>query len=537
MNKLKIIQCIVVYTLISAPLHGVTGKTFLMPRATGQDLVLEQAMTYQFIHRENPEPGFIIASTLFYQESTNPTGLARYFLPNNKTQLVIKGATAGGAAPDVSATWLQIAGVNTKLPVAAGNNSFATAANAALYLNEFQSKISIRPEIKSFGAMVQLHKSFDFLNNKVWASALLPFMQMETNAHLREFDVKNAISTVEAVPIFSVRNSTPPVTVRRIEQATASTPLNATQGFNNPDWRYGKIKNGTQKLAGLADIKLMLGYAPLANQFGKINVYGIGTIPMGYKPRSEFLVEPLVGNGRHFALGFGLSGDVKLYTHNCSSFDLMSSLEYNYLFQSCEMRSFDLLANGQWSRYLLVFQPNNLNFAGDPGNVPKPGINFFTKDLKVTPQSQVNWLTSLRYVSDRFGIEVGYNLWWKDQEHVRLAKTWDEQISLARIDFISTPAINPFTIQSFPQATISSATNQLSGTPAAPVTLVTQSDLNIASAANPSVLSHKIYMAMNVGGSCCQNIWQFGLGSSYEFADGNCTIDQWGIWMKCNLSV
>jgi hypothetical protein len=208
-------------TCASSVLHATTGKSFFKPRAVGQEAVLQYSMTQNFNMHNEKAPHFNLSGVGFYQESRQEGKLARYFFPNNKTELVIKGATAGGAAPDISATWLQIAGLDPNTP------------DLELYLNAFQSTISIKPELKRFGGALQFFKYLGC--DKFWFSAFLTVVQVETNAHLRESNITNAVTAPESLALFVIEDNALAEPILRLEPATDATILNATQAFNNPE--------------------------------------------------------------------------------------------------------------------------------------------------------------------------------------------------------------------------------------------------------------------------------------------------------------
>ncbi len=211
--------------LISSQASAVTNKTFFMPRPIGLDNVYENAAKrYRFNHVDSPI-AYNVSVMPFYQESTNPTDLARYFFPNNKTELVVKDASAAGTK-DISADWL-------------GIQSFGDA---------FESKIKIRPTYKSFGAVVHHHKRLEALP-RAWFTILLPFVEAQSKLNLTEFDKRNelppSIDYTDPVPAFS--------------RVTVNSFGNATEGLSNPFWKYGKFTTKRQKIAGLADIHLKAG--------------------------------------------------------------------------------------------------------------------------------------------------------------------------------------------------------------------------------------------------------------------------------------
>ena len=486
-------------------ISAVTNKTFFMPRPVSQDAVLQHASRTSWINDNEGEADFAIDVTVFYQESTNSSGLARYFFPDNKTELQIKGTQAVGTK-DVSGSWLQISG----------------EGNDGMYLNDFESKIKISPKQESFGAILNLHKKF----NSGWFSASFPFVQVKTDLRLNEYDEHNFLSKIDDIDIFEV-NAGGAIGITRYDRPYLQNNLNAIEAFNNALWKYGKIKNGVQKLAGLADVTLKAGFRPFEEKRFIFDIYADLVIPTGYKPKSEYLFEPMVGNGKHWGIGGGINLDINLWNKKDFEINLITDLNLNYFFENEEKRSFDLTGNGPWSRYFLIIEPDELE-------LPQPGINFFTKKLYVTPKFQLNWLTILHVNFEFLNIEVGYNLWFRQKEKVEL-KIWDESIYICHTQF-NQPLANPTETHSFSQARIDLDINTAGG--ADPnIIYVSQQDLNIESAVHPKIFSHKIYAALQISGEWKDNPVATSVSGAYEFANSNKSLENWSIWFQVNILV
>lgn len=108
---------------------------------------------------------------------------------------------------------------------------------------------------------------------------------------------------------------------------------------------------------GLADIPIMLGY-----DFCKSDAYHLGlylkfVIPTGTKIDSCFLqyvLSPVIGNGRHFELGIGASAHANIWVCDTSSFGVYGDGYIDYMYGACQTRTFDL-AGQPMSRYALVY--------------------------------------------------------------------------------------------------------------------------------------------------------------------------------------
>lgn len=521
------------------------SNTFFSHRSMQSDISIFNTTSDAFINRNKPSDRFDFSATVFYQESTNAKDLARYFLPGGKTEITIGGINAPGT-PDVSGTWLQIAGTNDPaVPVHFPDSGLVllpdgnprTVANEDLYLNQFSSKVSIRPEFKRFGTVLRAFKSFSYCSHQFWFDVVLPFVQVQTDLKLKEFDIQNEFATRDDIPTFVINDDVAANT--RIERPTASTMLNGAEALNNPAWKYGKFKQGTQKIAGLADITLRLGYLPIKNEQLIWNIYSNFVIPTSYKPKSENVFEPILGNGAHFGLGFGTSLDLEIFADACYQSHFTTNFEYAYLFRNTQVRSFDLIPNGEWSRYLLVFSPTGAPLSGE-NKTPTSGINVFSDRMHVTPQSEINWTSALNFDVKGWSFHVGYNLWWRQKEKVRLEKSWDKQVAIMHFP-VNGGAVAPFTLESFSTATIK---DHFLGVPGAlnagadpSIVLVKAEDINLDSAAHPSVIGHKIFGTIGYTLQwACQPI-DLLMGGSYQVNENMKTVQDWSIWMQVSLPI
>ncbi|MBS1988540.1 hypothetical protein JST56_06160 [Candidatus Dependentiae bacterium] len=519
----KLLLIILALAFLSSNVKAATSKTFFMPRSMHTDNLITGAQTNHFIAHNKKADRFLLDATLFYQESTNGKDLARYILPENKTEITIKGSTAGGDAPDISGTWLQIGGKDATTPL------------EELFFNSFSSKVSIRPELKRFGSTFYLYKALSSICKSLWFDATFPFVQVETNLNLKEFDVQNAAENRGNIEkfILSDLGGDP----ARIEQATMYTMLNATEGLNNPSWNYGKFSNGVQKLAGLADITLKLGYYPIKKNSYFLNMYSQLIIPTGYKPTIKNVFEPIVGNGKHVGLGAGFAGEIQFFKDACWEASFSSNFDYAYLLENRQRRSFDLISNGEFSRYLLVFAPN---IGKDTDHrTPTPGINIFSEIMKVTPQSEINWTNQLNLSCNNINFNIGYNLWWKDKEQVKLAHEWNKEVA---IEHFSTQADFPFRLESFSQASIKQSINQAGASDGLVgdnpiIKLVSKDNLNLNSASFPGAIGHTIFGSIGYATDWKKQPINLNFGSSYQVNSSKKVMQDWKIWLECSLNI
>ena len=478
----KLLSFAIFFSILSiSHSHGKTNRTFFMPRTINQDLVIQSNMSQHFINEfeetiNSPEQmDFFANPTVFYQSSTSSNKLCKYFFPENKTELIISGKDIA-TKKDIAAEW------------------FFIADNSGTRSDNFESKISIRPEYKSFGLNINLNQKLNFISNKLLLSVNLPFVQVKTDIQLKEYDVKNApTSNPYNMPYHN--------------------PTNVTEYFNNSTLKYSKLKNGILKLNDLADIKVKFSYEIKRSDSLIASIYGQTIIPTGQKPTAEYLFEPIAGNGGHFAIGLGANLEFEIF----ENFNLLATVDYNYLFETSQLRTFDL-NNGPWSRYLLLVTKDQF---------PINGVNILTQDCNIKPKSQFQTFIAIHYLFNSFHFELGHNLWYKSAEDVELRNAFPSDIGIAAL---KDGTINGNTLQN---AKISTNPDQ-DGTAFTPIK---QEEINISSGTHPSSLSNKFYASSGFEGKFKDNPYQANIGFAYEFGKGNETLNDWSIWLSLNFTI
>lgn len=489
---------------------NVCSHTTFVARSMSQNSVLELALHdyYQYhIPRCNECPSWLTLELTapYYFKSTNSKKLAHYFGPQCKDCFSV----GQNNESDISSLWLGIAS-----PLA----------------NQFQSSVCLRPTRTVIGGAIKLF--FDLSAwidngscNNWWASIFIPIQQVRHNLHISE------------TPNTGGQPIVPP-----------SFP-NAIAALNNPAWNYGKFSPKSLKRTGVDDICVKLGCDFMRDDINHAGLYGQLFIPTGKARNAQFLFEPTVGS-KHVGLGAGFNGDCLLFDCDVNSIDLLVDIRYAYFFSHKELRSIDLL-NGDWSRYLLVSQPSNTA-------TPLPGINFFTKEVSITPGSMVEMWTALSFNHCNWHLEVGYDFWYRQKEKISLA---NQDLGVGIYDIAFNPRISCPVSASC--ARICQSVPTLSDAPVSDITFVTVKNdenigtqgvrpgsdcsgidcsnicsyLNLNSAAHPKAYSSTVYAAISFDDClCCEYPYMVGFGGQYEFAHGKSALSQYGIWLKTAIS-
>lgn len=107
-----------------------------------------------------------------------------------------------------------------------------------------------------------------------------------------------------------------------------------------------------------ADISVVLGYNIVASEKGFLGIGFKATCPTGNVPTGEYMLEPIVGRGGLWGVGGDVMGHYKAWKNDEETkyLDVWFQGDILHLMPGVRpsMRSFDLLANGKGSKYLLT---------------------------------------------------------------------------------------------------------------------------------------------------------------------------------------
>ena len=434
------------------------GSHQFVPRGASTDLTWIDALTYHYIHRECPEKKFVWVGTAIYQQSRKSDRFGSAFLlgDGNNTLTVTQG---GGT------------GVVNSIELGLGNLSPAAP---------FTGTLTIEPTRKQFTYLGYMYFNLSDWWCGLWADVVVGV----TNAHhrLNCYEVSNGSSMCPGV--------------ETIAQALSNNNLTSAQ-FYCDNCLDGKRRTGFE------DVQVRLGYDHMWCNDNRVGIYLIGTIPAGRTPTAEYIFEPLVGS-KHWSIGAGFEGDYEVDWCGCdenSSLTLMTDFNYRYVFNHKECRTFDLLPNGPFSRYLLLVNQNS------PG-LPFPAADVTTAKVNVLPRSTIQWWLGLNYEYCDWDFEVGYNLFWRQKERLK------NDI----VPFPTNVGVYNLNGCGISNVTASNATMTNAGTSDTVFVPLSSTSLNIDSGLAGRLLTNKVYGALSWNGCICDCFeWMAGFGGSYEF--------------------
>lgn len=451
------------------------SHTYFNPRQITTNNVFQNSLSlywwYHDVLCEDDCAWWALWVTPFYQRSANRQKTAAYFFPCNQSAISVKEDGTG----NVGSLWLNLIGASGTF---------------------FDSDIAIRPQRSVVGAYINFRFDLSRFFCHSWLEVAFAPMR-----------VKHELN-------FCEQNKVPGV---------ACDLANVCEALNQPDWLYGRFNNSKLVRKGVDDVQFKFGYDWFYCDTDHVSPYFVGVAPAGKASCAVDVFEPTVGSN-HGSVGFGIIGDICLWGCDASEITLLSDFKYRYVLRACETRSFDLCDNGDWSRYLQVV------VEGEPSN-SLPGINAFTQQLNITPGSTIDWWLALHYQKCQYNIELGYDLWWRQQEHVELC-CFPQNIGI--YDIAGDCSRNPQTAH---RATIcETVTGANAASSDATFIKITCNDINLHSAATPKALSNTLYASFGYDGDLCDCPVIIGLGTSYEFGRNSAALDNWALWLKMGMS-
>lgn len=434
-----------------------------VPRSISTDLTYINALTYanRHLHVSSDKP-FTYAGQIIYQQSKTSKALGAAFLNGASNQIVVQQTPLAPNAVD--AIGLQLANTDP--------------------LNPFSSTFEISPQRKIFAYHGYFYANLDAFWCGLWFDAA--------------FAIVNARHSLHCTETGNVSTMCPGI-------ATVG------QALSNSDLDFGKFFCGLcddeKRRTGFDDLQLRLGYDYQwcgCNLFG---IYLIGTVPSGRKPTAEFIFEPLVGS-RHASFGVGFHGDYQFNSCVCpeASVVLMTDFNYRYVFSHRECRTFDLLPQGAFSRFLPVVTLAN------PFNTTA-AVNILTQKVNVLPRSTIQWWLGLNYEYCDMNFEVGYNLWWRQKEKLKDDTALVVPADVSLFDLSGAGIFAPLTVD----------------------------NIDLVSGLAGRALTNKVYGAFSWNGCICDGCfdWMTGFGGSYEFVvkhDRCSALSNWAVFGKVAVS-
>lgn len=472
-----------------------TSHSFFYVRPQFQSASPERVTLFRDpINAREEGRGGAVQAVFFGGESRDRSKVAKFFTPFCKSTLLVSTDLADN--PDILPQHF-----NIQLP-------------------EFKSTICLNMEQKVFGFGLDWKQGFwKYREDQwLWFEVSMPIEHIENKVILKETVDTEATTAVTGIP---------------------TTPINMVEAFKQTAFCFGKIDCGhCNEITKVADVEIKLGYEWLKNDCCFLESYIGALCPAGNVPCARYMFEPIAGHNHHAGVLIGGSGSFDFwYIERCgASVTFAFDSDARYLFDRCERRSFDLKYR-PWSRYMQVYankEQAQQAFDDRSNTLFTPGINAFTQPLCVKPRLAVSSNEALILNYKKLQAEIGYNLYTRQAECVKLACKWQDTIALKQLgqDGEAVPFGSTNNIQGINYYNV--CTDQ----PLANYNknIITADDLNLESAAHPAVFSNTVYGSLGLRWEDYKFPCFLGVGASYEWCDDFSALNRWNAWLKGGVS-
>ncbi len=290
---------------------------------------------------------------------------------------------------------------------------------------------------------------------------------------------------------------------------------NAYDAFTQDYFEYGKIGR-SNPLIGFDNIQLFLGASTYvdtmkSDQFQTCCAgFAVIEVPTGAGTKSEWLFEPQVGTN-HWGLGFGAD----LMFVNDNNFSFVFGGNFRHYIANWETRTFDLINNGAWSRYLLLESLDNIENGLTVG-----AVSISTQDALIQGRNQINMYGRLQKRFEGCLFELSYNLFYDEAESIKRVSVITPGYGI--YDLISAGGVTTASTAKINEANLVQDN--------IPVQLVT-SDLDFSSGAAGQILNNAIAARLQR----VQEFYTYGIGVQVDLAHTAQGISNWSIWANFEI--
>lgn len=303
----------------------------------------------------------------------------------------------------------------------------------------FQSKLFFKPNVSNFLLDFSLYAGLDEFLTGLYVRVHAPIVTTRWDLNFTEQNIDTGLPQLGYDEGYFAPG---PVPVNALL-------TNAESFFSDQDFPtlngdvafepllFSKFERTRQSKSSLAEIQMVLGYNFFQAEdyhFGfNLRVYA----PTGNRPEGVLLFQPIVGNGKHWEVGGGLSTHYTFWQSEDeeSSFGVYLDANFTHMFNAHQTRTFDLKGKPN-SRYMLAermgTKVENLFAHANPGlqansvapsaqfkSVFIPVANITTLKVTVSSAVQTDMSLLLNYYNCGLSIDVGYNLWARSCEKIK----------------------------------------------------------------------------------------------------------------------
>jgi len=300
----------------------------------------------------------------------------------------------------------------------------------------FNGTISFCPRIENVNVHASLFYAADRFLTGLYGTIELTASQQRRTLNAGETEDKESLTT--AFPVgYMAGGSQPVAALTSIKEALQG---NSDVGDLKAPRKFGKFCFGQQTEHGIAGATVTIGYDCWRDMSSSFGIFFRYSAPVGTKPNPRFVFSPVIGMGKHHAVGGGVTMHSEVW-HKDGNQSLVVALDgyVTTLFNNNQLRSFDLRHKGCFSRYMLLKQliaPTSsltntvaaLNSANGPGysyaGTIIAAIDATTRNVQVKIAAQGDATLRCVYTNSSscgiWELSAGYNIYGQTEEKICL---------------------------------------------------------------------------------------------------------------------
>lgn len=519
-------------------------RTFIPARSQGTNSALDHVGIVQLYHetaQDNKHGIFSIATE--YTNSFRPTSVSSALFGCDLVES--RNVLQGGLSLNITGSGIEDLELNDT--IWSRNNAKDWLADYFLLPVDFSGQIHFTPRIQNVTANVSF---LAMGNNKLYgwyAQAQLPFAWTKYDLSAHESIFQNGGGTGYDP---AITNS---MTLKNFFDTSCNRQtvsfISGGDTITQLPLSCSRICPCASTKGGLADLHLTVGYNYLQPRYFA-GAYGRVIAPTGNRPTGEMLFEPILGNGHHWELGGGITGQVVIWKQETDDKELSFVVDgaVTHLFASKQVRVFDL-KNKPWSRFILAKQ---FDANGQATGLRSHVANLTSCPITTSFAFETDIVAYFSYASETFTYDLGYNFWARSCEKLCRAQCSGTKKCCGSCRYRHENwGLGVITANQTESASTIHENITMLGVPADTTNhYITTDDISFDSTRTKSA-THKLFM--HLGYSWLEHVHPpfVGLGGEVEFGtvdscnqrtvcapgcSSSCchavAISQWGVWLK-----
>jgi hypothetical protein len=374
----------------------------------------------------------------FYSSFSITPEYTRTFRPTKMAKCLFSDILIGGCGDEQCSSFLvqgSTYGQGSTLTKRADN---ALLADYFGLPTDYSSVITVQPKIENFLIDFNFYWGLDQWAEGLYFRAHFPFVHTRWDLGFSESDIVAGTANYPTGYFNEARNGTEPAyygvarsnLVNSFETYATSgaTPdLGNTVTFH--PLKKAQFYTCAKDLNAVSDLQMALGWnfcLDYDHHFG-FNIRAAA--PTGTRPEGKYIFEPVIGNGKHWELGAGLTCHWTPWRSDdeCDDFSVYIDANVTHLFKAHQCRTLDLCGK-PLSRYMLAekmtaktaYLFSDAAFTNVPSyqfaNEFAPIANLSTIPVDVSAAVQGDVVVKFAYTHKNFQFDLGYEFWGRSCE-------------------------------------------------------------------------------------------------------------------------